>query len=196
MNTTSKIPPDAWPDNCVAHVVRDTKYVGDEAFWVVVETEPMRIAEISSAPTFRLQSGSVTIRPETRIEKIQFFPDKKLRDKLAMAAIQGLLASAEDCGWTWDSMANMAYKQANAMMLARENTDVKPVEPQDGCEIISCLISCSIGDELEKAGTHDRGWIVRRLVGNSLHISRGLAEKSLVLPAPGWSIAKRKEGVK
>jgi hypothetical protein len=43
-----------------------------------------------------------------------------LRDRFAMASMQGLLASASDVAGRPDDLAAMAYEQADAMIAARE----------------------------------------------------------------------------
>lgn len=46
-----------------------------------------------------------------------------LRDKFAMAAMQGMQRDATKYGWTAENVANLAYRQAEAMMKERANWD-------------------------------------------------------------------------
>lgn len=47
-------------------------------------------------------------------------PERDLRDRFAMASMQGLLASAKDSSGGPADLAAMAYEQADAMLVARK----------------------------------------------------------------------------
>lgn len=53
------------------------------------------------------------------VEEYTVMQEKTLRDEFAMAALQGLYSS-EYCEQSYEALAEMAYRQADAMLIMRK----------------------------------------------------------------------------
>lgn len=60
----------------------------------------------------------MTITEEQLLERLERLPT--LRDQFAMAALMGILACPENVVVTYEEYATSAYRQADAMLKARE----------------------------------------------------------------------------
>jgi hypothetical protein len=82
-----------------------------------------RLREVLVAGGLSMPEAVEVVRDRVRLARDRENSRQMLRDKFAMAALEGLLAGRDDLSAYADHTSCLAYKFADAMMQAREKKD-------------------------------------------------------------------------